>query len=146
MEVGGGLVFLGERLACSLLVLWSLRVLWGWRIFLCPPRGLSILTVFPHLAGTGSFVEYLVQIVASFFTACEQNLAIFGTLAALGGSSGFLVFWGSSGDWTPRMGAGPGRGRLLALFLLRQLHEVYGSLQPQHYTLSLPAVALVPHQ
>ena len=78
--------------------------------------------------------------------ACEQTLAIFGTLAVLGGSSGLLVFWGSSGDWTPRVGAGPGRGRLLVLFILRQLHKVYGSLQPQHYTFALPAVSLVLHQ
>ena len=139
-------MFLGGRLAWSLLVLWGLQFLWGWCIFLCPLQWFSILSVFPYLAGTGPFMGYLIPLVVSFFTACEYILAIFSTLAVLGGSYGLLVFWGSSGDWTPWMGAGQGSGRLLVLFFLCQLHEVYGSLQPQHYTFALPAVSLVLHQ
>ena len=101
---GGGLEFLGEGLARSLRAL-----AWG----RCSPQGFSVLTVFPYLAGAGSSVVYFAQVVASFFTASEQLLVIFGILAVLGGSSG---------GGMPRVGAGLGRGRLLALLFFCQFY------------------------
>ena len=84
----------------------SLRVLWGRRLFLRPPRGFGVLAVFHYLAGPGSSVLYLDQVVASFFTASEQPLAIFGTLAVLGVSSE---------GGMPRVWAELRRGHLLVL-------------------------------